>query len=419
LWIIDWALSLTDPPERVRATERGVPMKTLPENPSLDHVRQQAKELLTRRRATRPAMTLSEAQLELANEYGFRTWADLRAEIDRLRARTLVAEEVVASQIADVFDLGTVTGDMVAVERVWAGERWSLLTDRGLWVATELFGSTPVVEEVLEDEVRLVEAACSAGITAPLPVRTRDGDVLATIEQRRWRVHVAIRLGPAPVAITSDLAETAGHALGVLHRLALATDRSITAPPSAPIQARWLSSQPTEQQWRNLALRASESGVAWAPALDAVIPTLVDVASVCRDLSGEHVILSKHRLIPGDIRPGPDGSSVILNWEHPSPMPPTQELGASLAECEKNDHPVLLRAFLDGYRRAGRTVPELELAMFTTAISATLNWTATRISIALTSCDDERRDLAAREVPGLLANPPSRRRFERMIRALT
>lgn len=394
-------------------------MKTLPEHPSIEHVRQQAKDLLTRRRSTKPAMTLAEAQVQLANEYGFRTWADLRAEVDRLRARMLVADATVASQVADAFDLGTVTGEMVAIERIWAGERWSLFTHRGRWVATELLGSTPVVEGVLEDEVRLVEAACSAGITAPLPVRTRDGSVVATIGHRRWRVHIAIRLGPAPVTITSGLAETAGHALGVLHRLGLPTDRSITAPPSAPIRARWLSSQPTEQQWRNLAVRASEAGVAWAPALDSVIPTLVDVASVCRDLSGERTILSKHRLIPGDIRRGPDGTSVILNWEHPSPMPPRHELGASLAECEKDDDPVVLRGFLDGYRRAGLTMPQLDLAMFTTAISATLNWTGTRINIALTSCDDERRDLAAREVPGLLANPPSRERFERIIQALT
>lgn len=394
-------------------------MKTLPERPSLEHVRQQANDLLTRRRATKPAMTLAGAQAELANEYGFRTWADLKAEVDRLRARTLVADASVANQIADAFDLGTVNGEMVAVERVWAGERWSLPTDRGQWVATELLGGPHVDEQVLEDEVRLVEAACSAGITAPVPVRTRHGAVAATMERRPWRVHVAIRLGPAPIAITSGLAETAGHALGVLHRLALPTDRSITAPPSAPIQARWLSSQPTEQQWRHLAAQAHEAGVTWAPALDSVIPTLVDVTSVCRDLTGERTILSKHRLIPDDIRPGPDGTSVILNWEHPSPMPPLQELGASLAECEKDDDPVVLRAFLDGYRRAGRTAPELDLAMFTTAISATLNWTGTRINIALTSRDAERRDLAAREVPGLLANPPSRQRFERIIRTLT
>lgn len=394
-------------------------MKTLPEHPSLDHVRQQAKDLLTRRRATKPAATLAEAQLELANEYGFRTWADLKAEVHRLRAKARVADANVAAQVADAFDLGTVTGEMVAIERAWAGEVWLLPTDRGQWRATALFKWSSAVEDVLNDEVRLVEAACSAGISAPVPVRARGGSVLAVIEQRRWRVHEAIKLGPAPITITPDLAETAGHALGILHRLALPTDRSITAPPSAPIQARWLSSQPTEQNWRNLAMRAREVGVPWAATLDEVIPTLVEAASVCRDLSGERVILSKHRLIPSDIRPGPDGASVILNWEHPSPMPPCHELGASLAECDKDDDPAVLRAFLEGYRRAGLTVPELDLAMFTTAVSATLNWTATRIDIALTSCDEERKKLAAREVPGLLANPPTRERFERIINALT
>ncbi len=259
----------------------------------------------------------------------------------------------------------------------------------------------------------------SAGLSVPLPVRAAVGRVLATIEGCRWRLHEAIKLGPAPITITPDLARVAGHALGVLHRLALPTDRSITAPPSAPIQARWLTSQPTEQQWRTLARCASEADAQWAVTLDALKPTLVAAASMCRDLSGERTILSKHRLIPGDVRARPDrnighpqtGSTpvrcrLVMRSE---PRSPSVTRATTPPFCVPTSTVTAGRCDSAGARRRN----------FTTAISATLNWTATRIDIALTSCDEERREVAAREVPGLLANPPTRERFERIIEAVT
>jgi hypothetical protein len=71
----------------------------------------------------------------------------------------------------------------------------------------------------------------------------------------------------------------------------------------------------------------------------------------------------------GQARPRPDGGWVILNWEHAGPIPPRQELGASLAECDMGDDPVGRRAFLAGYRTSGTEVPTLDMSMFTTAIS--------------------------------------------------
>jgi hypothetical protein len=173
-----------------------------------------------------------------------------------------VANVGTADQLAEAFGLGRVTGPITAIERSWAGEVWSLPSDRGLWAATQLFEWTPVIDQHLDDEVRLVEAARSAGLAAPLPVRSTDGRLLVTI---------------------------------------------------------------------------------------------------------------------GDHR----------------------------------------RAFLAGYRSSGIEVPTLDSSMFTTAISATLNWTATRINVALTSDNEERRQLADREVPLLLANPPSRQRFHRMLEAVS
>jgi hypothetical protein len=72
-------------------------MPGLPDRPDLDQLRRQARELLraavgrdpaavARIRAVSERMTLSAAQLALAREYGCRTWAALRAEVERRRS---------------------------------------------------------------------------------------------------------------------------------------------------------------------------------------------------------------------------------------------------------------------------------------------------------------------------------------------
>src|ERR1051326_7803068 len=68
-------------------------MPTLPANPNLDQLRRRAKELLhaakrgnpgARRRidAVGPQLTLSAAQLAVAREYGFASWAKLKDEVE-------------------------------------------------------------------------------------------------------------------------------------------------------------------------------------------------------------------------------------------------------------------------------------------------------------------------------------------------
>jgi hypothetical protein len=63
-------------------------MKRLPFRPNLDHLRQQAKELLVELRghAVRPDQVhLASAQRLLAARYGFASWPALKAHVDRLR----------------------------------------------------------------------------------------------------------------------------------------------------------------------------------------------------------------------------------------------------------------------------------------------------------------------------------------------
>jgi hypothetical protein len=62
-------------------------MKMLPDNPNLDHLRRQAKDLLAGLRDSDPHASLADAQASLAEQYGFRTWTDLKAEVDRRQGR--------------------------------------------------------------------------------------------------------------------------------------------------------------------------------------------------------------------------------------------------------------------------------------------------------------------------------------------
>jgi hypothetical protein len=57
-------------------------MRRLPQRPDIDQLRRQAREL---QRRSKP-LTLAAAQLALAHEYGFPSWARLRTEVERRRS---------------------------------------------------------------------------------------------------------------------------------------------------------------------------------------------------------------------------------------------------------------------------------------------------------------------------------------------
>ncbi len=77
---------------------------TLPERASLDFLKKLAKERLRELRAQNPAAKLTAAQLALAREYGFSSWRELKAEIDRRQG----------SKVDAVFD-ACLAGDAAAL----------------------------------------------------------------------------------------------------------------------------------------------------------------------------------------------------------------------------------------------------------------------------------------------------------------
>ena len=65
-------------------TSGSAPARALPDAPSLEWLRKQAKQRLTLLRDRDASAQLADAQLAVAREYGFRSWRALKAHVDRL-----------------------------------------------------------------------------------------------------------------------------------------------------------------------------------------------------------------------------------------------------------------------------------------------------------------------------------------------
>jgi hypothetical protein len=106
-------------------------MSRLPVRPDLDQLRRQARELhraalagdvgaLRRLRQVSGTVGLSAAQLAIAREYGFASWPQLKAEVERRRAQAVAGvgenEDPAREDRADEDSAGPVTA-----RRCWSG----------------------------------------------------------------------------------------------------------------------------------------------------------------------------------------------------------------------------------------------------------------------------------------------------------
>jgi hypothetical protein len=394
-------------------------MKTLPDSPNMDYLRQQAKDMLGLLRRTRPEAGLSEAQAALAQQHGFQTWTALKDEVDRRNANPLRAPAWAAEAVADAFGLGTPHGPLIAVERQWAGQAWSLSTDRGLWLVRELFDWYDGGDR--EEEAALTDAAVRVGVKTPPVKRSTTGSIIEPLDgpngRTRWRVFGWTPFGPMPsVPTDAKLAAAAGAIVGRVHALAL--------PPPHPVHS-WLTRRRPESYWWGLHEEATRAKVAWADTLAEAIPAIVEVGSVADSGDpNDTAVLSACHYAPDAFRTA-GNDLVVVSWDHTGAIPPRWDLGQSLARWSAGVDPdevnaPAVQALLDAYMTEARDIPvgELGLGIFTADISASLNWTATRIHIALHSGDTARQEIAQRQVPNLLAAAPNRQRYERILNAL-
>src|SRR5712692_5239903 len=88
--------------------------RTLPARPSLEHLRNEAKQHLKALRRQNPQAKLAAAQLALVCDYGFTSWRQLKAHADKIVGRTDPAQP----ERKQVFDAAR-TGDVETVRRAF------------------------------------------------------------------------------------------------------------------------------------------------------------------------------------------------------------------------------------------------------------------------------------------------------------
>lgn len=388
-------------------------MKTLPDRPSMDHLRQQAKELFAGLRETQPDLTLSGAQILLAKQYGYRDWPGLKAEVDRRRGDVKSADRKLTDELAELFGLGRPTAPMEALTFSWAGQVWALATDRGRWRVTEFLDYTPA--DNLEVEFRLVEAAVAAGVPTAEPIRDRSGRPLAELDGRRWRVHRDLGAGTeVAVPITPDTALQLGRIVGTLHGLRL--------PAPGPVHP-WISCRANEELLRRQLERSRAAESPWTEAYERALPGMLTLAATVVDDRdpAEEPILSHGGPGPGTFQRRGGGELVLTGWDHACSIPPSWELGSVLRDWGTDPAgavtEAVVGAVIKGYRETAGAEPYLELGMFSGAVTGWLTWVESRVNIALGGSDAKARDHAARELPGLLADPLTVEHLEHVLAA--
>lgn len=385
-------------------------MKTLPDNPNIDHLRRQAKDLLAGLRDADPTASLADAQASLAEQYGFRTWTDLKAEVDRTRGQADTADPALARAIAERYGLGEVTGEMRSLARPdESGRQWALETDRGRWAVRTMDTWWPIVDA--ETEVALQQAAAEAGVLLPAPVRSRDGAIVESIGGHSWRAYQWLHSGP-PLSAPASSAVTreVGGILATVHRLALPVDRI----------SPWHRYRLSDLGWPELAAKARHA--AWAPEFAKALPVLLELDAVGQDAAEPpEPVLSHNALGPAKARLGTNGRLIVTGWEHAGGQPPNWELGDALMVWTVNPgggvNVAGARALVDGYRATAGALPALDMGMFRGAVTSLANYVSGQVEYALAAADPEDRRYADRSVQHLLTHLPTRAALERILDA--
>jgi hypothetical protein len=165
---------------RVNERKFSVPTKQLPANPSLDHLKHQAKDLIRQHALKEPSsaqrlrefhpslrlatdqeifstdLTLSDAQLAIAREYGFASWARLKHHIEKPGLSDNLAlphheriEDAVFCHAVNLIDAGDVSGLSLLLK-----VNPSLIHQRVLFEGGNYFRNPGLLEFIAENPVR-------------------------------------------------------------------------------------------------------------------------------------------------------------------------------------------------------------------------------------------------------------------------
>lgn len=372
-------------------------MRMLADNPSMEFLRREAKDLLVTLKESDEKATLADAQRSIADMYGFRTWSDLKAEVDRRREALPKPPAGLAVGIAESFGLGDVRG-VAPIRYEYMGRRWCLETKRGRYTVSPVFDW--IDDRQAEIAVDLQERARKAGVLSPVPVRTPDGGLVRRVLDQNWRVDEWMDLGPTPVRpVHSSVARRVGEVLAAVHEVAPETDR--------PIQGPWVADPPGEEAWAEMLKGAEAANKPWASEFAALSRTVGELSRARAKPPTEGVIISNCDLVPEAVRLGPGGQPVVVHWDFAGPMTPEWELGSALLQWALYSalNVEAGRALMDGYRTRSGGAPLLSLTSFSTAITGWLTWTFNQACEAIEPETPEKAKFAERALRESLDDP--------------
>lgn len=390
-------------------------MSILPDNPNLDFLRQQAKDLLVALRENDPSLALSDAQRAVAERYGFRTWPDLKAEVDRRRAEPPAADPALARDLAGAFGLGDVTAPMRPISYDFLGRRWRLETGEGRWLVGPVFDW--IDNDQAEQGARLCERARAVGVHAPKPIRAADGALVKRVAGENWRVHEWTDLGPPVLEpVRSSVAADVGRTLATLHEVALPTDRVIEPSPHD-----FLTHRPSEDDWNQLIARTAAAGKPW---LDDVVRLregdLRELEAIEFRQAEKPLVICIQNLEIGAVRMGPKGELVVVQWDFAGPNCPEWELAYVLNQwaMRATANPATASALVSGYRERCGTIPPLDPSSFWLTITGFLNWTFSRFNSDLETTDPEDQTFDKNALRSLIADPLTVTKIEQVLESL-
>ena len=370
-------------------------MRLLADNPSMDFLRQEAKEVLAALREVDGKASLSDAQRRLAEEYGFRTWAELKAEVEQRRDALPLAPDGLADELSDAFGLGAVTS-ITPIKYEYMGRRWCLETERGKFLVTPVFDW--ICDATAEVAVDLMERARKAGVLSPVPVRTSDGGLVRRVHDQNWRVDEWIDLGPTPgLPLQTSVARQLGAVLAAIHSVAPSTDQ--------PIAGAWVADRPSQASWAVLAENARRVHAPWADEFAALSRNVAELSAITAAPAVD-VIIGNRDLQPGTVRFGPGDDLVVMHWDFAGPATKEGEFATLLAQTSLHS-PDVARALVDGYReRSGGDAPALTLSSFAGYITGWLTWANHRAcELVGEGATNEQVDFAERSMREVLDDP--------------
>jgi Ser/Thr protein kinase RdoA (MazF antagonist) len=388
-------------------------MRTLTDTPSIEFLRQEAKDVLNVLRETEATATLADAQRAIAEEYGFRTWSDLKAEVDRRRAEVPRPPEGLGEGVAAAFGLGIPSTPLIPIRYEYMGRRWELHTDRGRFVVRPVFDW--IDDGQAEVTVDLQERSRVAGVRSPVPVRADDGGLVRRVQDQSWRVEEWMDLGPTPVEpVATDVARRLGAVLAAIHEVAPPTDR--------PIQGQWVSpaDRPTHDQWRTLLDRVRAAGKPWADKLARLSPTIEDLSGVTAEPPQDAIVITNCDIGVEHVRLGAGGELVIMHWDFAGPMVPEWELATTLFHWTQSASNLeTASALIAGYSERRGILPSLSLGSFSSVITGWLTWLLHRAWEAAGPEPSEKRQFAERTVREVLDDPLTVAKLSTLVRSFS